>query len=204
MRFRSDSLLPSPSKSKSNFELLLSNPSQAELFRKVLYRRSEKQRFKLFRDKVAKITNKTYLSEKTKIIRKTHLSIRMKSSDYRVLDQLQKPKQSKITKRPRDSTSSSSDGKIIPTKFAPRQKLLAESNTSKPRLLLQSTSKFEPIIPNPSQVTKSQGPVIAPTLAPVVDFTQSLSSSGGGVLPPPMAESSPARKLVPVEATQQE
>ena len=79
LRFRSDSLLPSSSKSKSNIEqLLLSNPNQAEIFRKVLNRRSGKQLFKPFKDKITKTTNNTCITEKGKSIRKNHVSIRIK------------------------------------------------------------------------------------------------------------------------------
>ena len=65
LRFRSDTLLPSSSKPKSNIEqLLLSNPNHVEIFKKVLDRRSGKQLFKPFSDKITKITNITYITEK--------------------------------------------------------------------------------------------------------------------------------------------
>ena len=62
LRFRSDSFLPSPTKSKSNIEQLY-----IEIYRKVLGRGSGNQFFKLLRDKITKITNNTYITEKGKI-----------------------------------------------------------------------------------------------------------------------------------------
>ena len=69
LRFCSDTLLPSCSKSKSNIEqFLLYNPNQVEIFRKVLDRRSGKQLFKLFSDKITKVTNSSFITEKWKVI----------------------------------------------------------------------------------------------------------------------------------------
>ena len=78
LRFRSDTLLLSSSKSKSNIEhFLLSNPNQ-EIFRKVLDRRSGNQLFKSFSDKITNVTNNTYITEKGKVIRKNYISFRIK------------------------------------------------------------------------------------------------------------------------------
>ena len=50
------------------------------VYRKILDRRSGRPLFKRFNGKIVKVTNNTYITENGKVIRKNHISLKLKFS----------------------------------------------------------------------------------------------------------------------------
>ena len=79
--FRQDTIDTPPTSAKCKLEsLLLSNPNLVEVFRKVANRKSGKQLFKHYWDKIIKITPSTYITAVGKVIRKNDISLRLNIS----------------------------------------------------------------------------------------------------------------------------
>ena len=64
------------SKTRKLEKLVLQDPLRVKIFRKVLDRKSGKPLFKLAKIKITRVTDHTYITEKGKVYRKNHLSLR--------------------------------------------------------------------------------------------------------------------------------
>ena len=70
-----------PSQPKRNLNyLVLNERSNSEIFRKFLYRKSGRELFKPFKGKIVSFTGSSYITDKSKVIRRNHLAVRLKST----------------------------------------------------------------------------------------------------------------------------
>ena len=168
--------------------MLLSNPNSVEVFRKVANRKSGKQLFKCFEDKIIRITPSTYITAAGKVIRKSDIPLRLKNPQVSGHQGPSKPLLGKKLKRQRKFSSSS---------FVQKQ-LTATTRMDTPTD--PKKGKFRAIAPN---VVRSSTPIQTPRPAiPVDDLTKS-SFNSGGIINPPVATSSPVAqplcsKAVPI------
>ena len=79
LRFRVEQEVPEHRTKTSNLEFdLIRYPEKVVVYRKTLDRKSGRPLFKRFNGKIVKITNKTYITETGKVIRKNHISLKPK------------------------------------------------------------------------------------------------------------------------------
>ena len=70
-----------PSQSKRNLDyLVLIEPTKIEIFRTFLNRKSGRELFKPFKEKIVRIIGSTYITDKGKVIRRNHLAVCLKST----------------------------------------------------------------------------------------------------------------------------
>ena len=149
-------------------------------------RKSGKQLFKCFEDKIIRITPSTYITAAGKVIRKSDISLRLKNPQVSGHQGPSKPLLGKKLKRQRKfSSSSSSDEPLVPRAKAQQKQLTATTRMDTPTD--PKKGKFRAIAPN---VIRSSTPIQTPRPAiPVDDLTKS-SFSSGGIINPPVATSS--------------
>ena len=71
--------MPEHRTKSSNLEFnLIQYPEKVVVYRKILDRKSGRPLFKRFNEKIVKVTNKTYITENGKVIRKNHISLKPK------------------------------------------------------------------------------------------------------------------------------
>ena len=64
------------SKTRKLEKLVLQDPLRVKIFRKILDRKSGKPLFKLAKIKITRVTDHTYITDRGKVYRKNHLSLR--------------------------------------------------------------------------------------------------------------------------------
>ena len=169
------------SKTRKLEKFVLQDPLRVKIFRKVLDRKSGKPLFKLAKIKITRVTDHTYITDKGKVYRKNHLSLRhnfnhpkFSATPGTVRERLQR----RIAPRPQSQPSTSSATRPI-----------AEPPKGKVIDLTAESSSEDSLITGPqlelaeAPVTTPQGlaPAIATSKAPVVHpLTNSASTSPTG------------------------
>ena len=117
-----------PSLPKRNLDyLVLNEPNKVEIFRKFLNRKSGRELLKPFKGKIVRITGSTYISDKGKVIKRSHLAVRHKSTDLSFSGKQLTPVK-KGQKRPivSSSPSSSEDNRLL-KQSSSRQRITAKT-----------------------------------------------------------------------------
>ena len=134
LRFRQDAIKSPTTSTKCKLEsLLLSSPNSVEVFRKVANRKSGKQLFKRYGNKIIKATPSTYIMAAGKVIRKSDISLRLRNPQVSGRQGPSKPLLGKRLKRQRKiSSSSSSDERLVPKAQTQQKQLAAATRLAVP------------------------------------------------------------------------
>ena len=195
------------SKTRKLEKLVLQDRLRVKIFRKVLDRKSGKPLFKLAKTKITRVTDHTYLTDKGKVYRKNHLSLRLNFNHPKfsatpgtVGEQLQR----RIAPRPQSQPSTSPATSHI--KEPPKGKVIdltAESSSEDSLITGPQLELVEPPFSTPQglapTVVTSKAPVVHPLTNPA-----STSPTGAQATPkdPPITHQPQISGTVPQAAAE--
>ena len=194
------------SKTRKLEKLVLQDPLRVKIFRKVLDRKSGKPLFKLAKIKITRVTDHTYITDKEKVFRKNHLSLKhnfnypkFSATPGTVGERLQR----RIAPRPQSQlstipatrqTNEPSKGKVID--------LTAESSSEDSLI----TGPQLELVEAPVTTPQGSAPVIVTSKAPIINppTNPALTSSTGAQATPqdqPITHQTQTSDTVPQTAT---